>query len=58
MLATFDAWRHVHLDELGPHRFASRRGDVQLVWMPEGRPDTILLSYPADSKGRLRRGCS
>ncbi|KFI08598.1 hypothetical protein [Massilia sp. BSC265] len=58
VLATFDNRRRVFLEEVGPHRYASHRGDVQLTWMPEGRPDTILLSYPADSKGRLRRGCS
>lgn len=58
VLATFDAWRHVLLDEVGPHRFASRQGDVQLTWMPQGRVDSILLSYPADSKGRLKRSCS
>jgi len=44
--------------EVGPHRFASREGDVQMVWMPERQADTILLSYPADSRGRLTRSCS
>lgn len=56
--AEFDEWRRVQLQEVGPHRFASREGDVQMVWMPEQRADTILLSYPADSRGRLQRSCS
>ncbi|MDK6078766.1 hypothetical protein [Massilia varians] len=56
--ATFDNNRQVYLEEVGPHHYAPHRGDVQLIWMPEGRADTILLSYPADGKGRFKRGCS
>jgi len=56
--ATFDNDRQVYLEEVGPHHYASHRGDVQLIWMPGGRADTILLSYPADGKGRFKRGCS
>ena len=55
--ADFGKWSRVELTEVGPHRFASREGDVQMTWVPGGRTDKILLSYPADSKGRLRRGC-
>ncbi|QOY93872.1 hypothetical protein IM543_20440 [Massilia sp. UMI-21] len=58
LYAEFDHWRRVQLREVGPHLFASRAGDVQMSWMPDQRADTILLSYPADSKGRLRRSCS
>ena len=58
VLARFDNRREVFLEEVGPHQFASYRGDVQLTWMPEGRADTIQLSYPADDKGRFKRGCS
>lgn len=58
LYAEFDHWRRVQLQEVGPHLFASREGDVQMTWMPDRRADTILLSYPADSRGRLRRGCS
>lgn len=58
VLATFDNQRQVYLEEVGPHHYASYRGDVQLIWMPGGRADTILLSYPADGKGRFKRGCS
>lgn len=53
--ADFGKWSRVQLDEIGPHRFASREGDVQLTWLPGERTDTILLSYPADSRGRLKR---
>jgi len=53
--ADFGKWSRVQLDEVGPHRFASREGDVQLTWLPGERTDTILLSYPADSRGRLKR---
>jgi len=56
--ADFGKWSRVELQEVGPHRFASREGDVQMTWMPGERTDTILLSYPADSRGRLKRGCS
>ena len=55
--ADFGKWSRVQLEEVGPHRFASREGDVQLVWVPGTQTDTILLSYPADSRGRLKRGC-
>lgn len=58
LYAEFDHWNRVRLREVGPHLFASRSGDVTMAWMPDQRPDTILLSYPADSKGRLRRSCS
>ena len=57
LYAEFDNWRRVRLEEVGPHLFASRAGDVRMRWMPDQRSDTILLSYPADSKGRLRRSC-
>lgn len=56
--ADFGKWSRVELAEVGPHRFASREGDVQMTWLPGERTDTILLSYPADSRGRLKRGCS
>lgn len=56
--ADFGKWSRVALDEVGPQQFASREGDVQMTWVPGPRTDTILLSYPADSKGRLKRGCS
>lgn len=56
--AQFDKWRRVQLEEVGPHRFATREGDVQMTYMPNQRPDTIHLSYPADSRGRLKRSCS
>lgn len=55
--ADFGKWSRVQLEEVGPHRFASREGDVQLTWVPGRITDTILLSYPADSRGRLKRGC-
>ena len=58
LIAEFDKRRQVHLEEVGPHLFASRTGDVQMAWMRGERTDTILLSYPADSEGRLRRSCS
>lgn len=56
--ADFGKWSRVELHEVGPHRFASREGDVQMSYVPGLRTDTILLSYPADSRGRLKRGCS
>ncbi|MCC2956589.1 hypothetical protein LK542_13295 [Massilia sp. IC2-477] len=56
--ADFGKWSRVRLDEVGPHRFASREGDVQMTWLPGERTDTIVLSYPADSRGRFKRGCS
>lgn len=56
--ADFGKWSRIQLNEIGPHRFASRGGDVQMTGMPGERADTILLSYPADSKGRLMPGCS
>jgi hypothetical protein len=56
--ADFGKWSRVALNEVGPNQFASREGDVQMTWVPGQRTDTILLSYPADSKGRLKRGCS
>lgn len=57
--ADFGKWSVVQLEEVGPHRFASREGDVQMTWLPGEHADTILLSYPADSKRRLKRGrCS
>lgn len=58
LIAEFDKRRRVELEEVGPHLFASRGGDVQMAWMPGERADTILLSYPADSQGRLKRSCS
>lgn len=57
LAADFDRWTRVELDEIGPHRFASREGDIEMTWVPGPRTDTILLSYPADSKGRLKRSC-
>lgn len=57
-LIHLDERRRVQPDEVGPHLFASREGDVEMAWMPGQRADTILLSYPADSQGRLRRSCS
>jgi hypothetical protein len=56
--ADFGKWSRIQLQEVGPHRFASRGGDVQMTWVPGQRTDTILLSYPADSRGRLAPGCS
>lgn len=56
--ADFGKWSRVRLEEVGPHRFASREGDIQMSWVPGQRTDTVLLSYPADSRGRLKRGCS
>lgn len=58
LIAEFDKRRRVQLEEVGPHLFASRSGDVEMAWMPGQRTDTILLSYPADNQGRLRRSCS
>ena len=58
LIAEFDKRRRVQLEEVGPHLFASRGGDVEMAWMPGQRSDTILLSYPADDQGRLRRSCS
>ena len=58
LIAEFDKRRRVELEQVGPHLFASRGRDVELAWMPGQRADTILLSYPADSKGRLKRSCS
>ncbi|MFN3792771.1 hypothetical protein [Massilia sp.] len=58
LIAEFDKRRRVQLEEVGPHLFASRSGDVEMAWMPGQRADTILLSYPADDQGRLRRSCS
>ncbi len=58
LIAEFDKRRRVQLEEVGPHLFASRGGDVEMAWMPGQRTDTILLSYPADDQGRLRRSCS
>lgn len=58
LIAEFDKRRRVQLEEVGPHLFASRSGDVEMAWMPGQRTDTILLSYPADDQGRLRRSCS
>ena len=57
VVADFGKWSRVRLDEVGPHRFASREGDVTLTWLPGERLDTIVLSYPADSRGQLQRGC-
>lgn len=58
LIAEFDKRRRVQLEEVGPHLFASRSGDVELAWMPGQRADFILMSYPADSQGRLKRSCS
>lgn len=58
LVAEFDKRRRVRLEEVGPHLFASREGDVQMAWMPGQRTDAILLSYPADGQGRLKRSCS
>ncbi|MFC0253452.1 hypothetical protein [Massilia consociata] len=52
--ADFGKWSRVALAEVGPHRFASRDGEVQMSWMPGPRTDQILLSYPADHRGRYR----
>lgn len=57
LYANFDRWNRVDLVEVGAHRFASREGDIQMTWVPGQRTDTIYLSYPADSKGRLKRSC-
>lgn len=57
LYAEFDNRRRVRLEEVGPHAFASRQRNVQLLWMPGGRTDTILLSYPADSEGRFQYSC-
>ncbi len=58
LVADFGKWSRVELAEVGPHRFVSRGGNVEMTYMPGRRTDSILLSYPADSKGRLARGCS
>ncbi len=58
VLADFDKRTRVALNEVGTNRFASREGDVQMTYQPGERTDNIRLSYPADSKGRIKRGCS
>ncbi len=55
--ADFERWQRVRLEEVGLHRFASREGDVQMTWVPGQRSDRIFLSYPADSRGQLKRSC-
>ena len=55
--ADFERWQRVRLEEIGTHRFASRQGDIQMTWVPGQRTDQIFLSYPADSRGQLKRSC-
>ncbi|MGI4718304.1 MAG: hypothetical protein ACRYGO_03315 [Janthinobacterium lividum] len=57
LVAVFEHARPVRLREVGTNRYASPEGDVELTWVPAAPGDTILLNYPADSAGRLRRSC-
>lgn len=50
--------RRIELREVGPQRFASRGGDVQMSWAPGRYRDRIVLSYPADSEGHFAHGCT
>ncbi|NNG22961.1 hypothetical protein [Telluria aromaticivorans] len=55
--ADFERWQRVRLEEVGTHRVASREGDIQMTWVPGQRTDSILLSYPGNGRGELKRSC-
>ena len=56
--AEWGKWSRVELEEVGPHQLASPEGDVHLTYMPNKKNGSIVMSYPADKKGRLKRYCS
>lgn len=57
LYADFGKWSPILLQEVEPNQFWSTDGAVRLTFLPGRREDSIVVSYPADSRGRLARLC-
>lgn len=57
LYADFGKWSPVPLLEVEPNEFRSPDGAVRLTVKRGRREDSIVVSYPADARGRLARAC-
>jgi len=57
VVADFGRWHQIPLVAVGPARFESRDGLVRLRYESDERVDRIIVSYPADRRGRYVNVC-
>lgn len=57
VVADFGRWSAVPLVATGPNRFESRDGQVWLRYETDARTERIVVSYPADARGRFVDAC-
>lgn len=57
IVADFGRWPRVVLVPTGPAEFVSRDGRVTLRYVDDASGERILVSYPADARGRYSRHC-
>ena len=57
VVADFGRWHQVPLVAVGPDRFESRDGLVRLRYEADERVERIIVSYPADRRGRYVDVC-
>lgn len=57
LVADFGRAREVPLVAVAPDRFESSDGTVKLSYQARGREEWIVVSYPADSRGRYVDVC-
>jgi hypothetical protein len=57
VVADFGRWHQVPLVAVGPDRFESRDGLVRLRYEADDRVERIIVSYPADRRGRYVDVC-
>lgn len=57
VLADFGSWHQIPLVATGPARFESRDGLVWLRYEADARSERIVVSYPADARGRYVDPC-
>lgn len=57
VVADFGRWHHIPLVATGPDRFESRNGLVWVRYEADERTERIVVSYPADRRGRYVDAC-
>jgi len=57
LVADFGRAPEVPLVAIGPNRFESRDGTVKLRYEADARTERIVVSYPADNRGRYVDAC-
>lgn len=57
LYADFGRYSPVPLKEIERNEFRSPDGAVRLTFVPDRREDQIVLSYPADRRGRFVKAC-